>query len=121
LEFERGNSLNADDPLGTAWIRHRSIACYKQVPQKEEKFHRIRWKKTGNRIVLGWLNRIGIRITAPMKLGDDHSYIEHPVYIGVHKSREPTDFLRDNTHKGTVFIFGLSTNRFIYFSAEDGD
>jgi alpha-glucosidase len=112
----KGELLNADDPLGTAWIG-TEVACYKQV-QKEEKFIGL-GEKTGN------LNRFGNAYTNwntdyfAYGTGDDPLYMSIPFYIGVHNQGAYGIFL-DNTHK-TVFNFGASTNRFIYFSAEDGD
>lgn len=111
-----GKLLNADDSLGTAWIG-TEVACYKQV-QKEEKFIGL-GEKTGN------LNRFGNAYTNwntdyfAYGTGDDPLYMSIPFYIGVHNQGAYGIFL-DNTHK-TVFNFGASTNRFIYFSAEDGD
>lgn len=42
-----------------------------------------------------------------------------PFYIGIH-DKGAYGIYFDNTHK-SVFNFGASTNRFVYFSAEDGD
>lgn len=111
-----GKLLNADDSLGTAWIG-TEVACYKQV-QKEEKFIGL-GEKTGN------LNRFGNAYTNwntdyfSYGTGDDPLYMSIPFYIGIHNQGAYGVFL-DNTHK-TVFNFGASTNRFMYFSAEDGD
>jgi len=111
-----GNLLNADDSLGTAWIG-TEVTTYKQV-QKNEKFVGL-GEKTGN------LNRSGRAYTNwntdyfAYGVGDDPLYISIPFYIGIHDKGAYGIFL-DNTHK-TVFNFGASTNRFIYFNAEDGD
>jgi len=110
------NLLNADDSLGTAWIGSE-VTCYKEV-QKEEKFIGL-GEKTGN------LNRFGNAYTNwntdyfAYGTGDDPLYMSIPFYLGIHDKGAYGIFL-DNTHK-TVFNFGASTNRFIYFSAEDGD
>jgi alpha-glucosidase len=112
----KGKLLNADDSLGTAWIG-TEVACYKQV-QKDEKFIGL-GEKTGN------LNRFGNAFTNwntdyfAYGTSDDPLYMSIPFYIGVHNRGAYGIFL-DNSHK-TVFNFGASTNRFIYFSAEDGD
>ena len=115
--FDRnGNLLNADDSLGTAWIGSE-VTAYKQV-QKDEKFIGL-GEKTGN------LDRSGRAYTNwntdyfAYGVGDDPLYMSIPFYIGVHEKGAYGIFF-DNTHK-SVFNFGASTNRFIYFSAEDGD
>ncbi len=111
-----GELLNADDSLGTAWIG-TEVTCYKQV-QKDEKFIGL-GEKTGN------LNRFGNAYTNwntdyfAYGTGDDPLYMSIPFYLGIHQQGAYGIFL-DNTHK-TVFNFGASNNRFIYFSAEDGD
>ncbi len=111
-----GNILNADDSLGTAWIG-TEVTTYKQV-QKNEKFIGL-GEKTGN------LNRFGKAYTNwntdyfGYGISDDPLYMSIPFYIGIHDQGAYGIFL-DNTHK-TVFNFGASTNRFIYFNAEDGD
>jgi alpha-glucosidase len=111
-----GRLLNADDSLGTAWIG-TEVTTYKQV-QKDEKFIGL-GEKTGN------LNRFGKAYTNwntdyfAYGVGDDPLYMSIPFYIGIHDQGAYGIFL-DNTHK-TVFNFGASTNRFIYFNAEDGD
>lgn len=110
------NLLNADDGLGTAWIGSE-VTTYKQV-QKDEKFIGL-GEKTGN------LNRFGRAYTNwntdyfGYGIGDDPLYMSIPFYIGVHDQGAYGIYF-DNTHK-SVFNFGASTNRFVYFSAEDGD
>jgi len=110
------NLLNADDSLGTSWIGSE-VTAYKQV-QKDEKFIGL-GEKTGN------LNRYGRAYTNwntdyfGYGIGDDPLYMSIPFYIGVH-GKGAYGIYFDNTHK-TVFNFGASTNRFVYFSAEDGD
>jgi alpha-glucosidase len=112
----KGNILNADDSLGTAWIGSE-VTTYKQV-QKDEKFIGL-GEKTGN------LDRFGRAYTNwntdyfGYGIGDDPLYMSIPFYMGVHGSGAYGIYF-DNTHK-TVFNFGASTNRFVYFSAEDGD
>ncbi len=111
-----GNLLNADDSLGISWIG-TEVANYKQV-QVNEKFIGL-GEKTGN------LDRSGKAYTNwntdyfAYGTGDDPLYMSIPFYIGVHPKGVYGIFM-DNTHK-TVFNFGASNNRFIYFSAEDGD
>lgn len=113
---KKGNLLNADDSLGTAWIGSE-VTAYKQV-QKEERFIGL-GEKTGN------LDRSGRAYTNwntdyfAYGIGDDPLYMSIPFYIGVHEKGAYGIYF-DNTHK-TVFNFGASNNRFIYFSAEDGD
>lgn len=110
------NLLNADDSLGTAWIGSE-VTAYKQV-QKDEKFIGL-GEKTGN------LNRFGRAYTNwntdyfGYGIGDDPLYMSIPFYLGIHEKGVYGIYF-DNTHK-TVFNFGASTNRFVYFSAEDGD
>jgi alpha-glucosidase len=112
----KGNLLNADDSLGVSWIGSE-VTAYKQV-QKEEKFIGL-GEKTGN------LDRSGRAYTNwntdyfAYGIGDDPLYMSIPFYMGVH-DRGAYGIFFDNTHK-TVFNFGASTNRFVYFSAEDGD
>jgi len=111
-----GKVLNADDSLGTSWIG-TEVATYKQV-QLNEKFIGL-GEKTGS------LDRFGRAYTNwntdyfGYGVDDDPLYISIPFYIGVHDGGAYGIFF-DNTHK-TVFNFGASNNRFIYFSAEDGD
>ncbi len=111
-----GQILNEDDSLGTAWIGSE-VTCYKKF-QLQEKFVGL-GEKTGN------LNRFGSAYTNwntdyfGYGIGDDPLYMSIPFYIGIHHHGAYGIFL-DNTHK-TVFNFGASTNRFTYFSAEDGD
>lgn len=112
----KGNLINADDSLGVSWIGSE-VTSYKQV-QKDEKFIGL-GEKTGN------LNRSGRAYTNwntdyfAYGIGDDPLYMSIPFYMGIHDKGAYGIFF-DNTHK-TVFNFGASTNRFVYFSAEDGD
>ncbi|MHA7128246.1 glycoside hydrolase family 31 protein [Algoriphagus namhaensis] len=112
----KGQILNEDDPLGISWIG-TEVSSYKKV-QPKEKFIGL-GEKTGN------LNRFGNAYTNwntdyfAYGTGDDPLYMSIPFFIGVHERGKYGIFL-DNTHK-SVFNFGASTNRFIYFGAEDGD
>lgn len=112
----KGNLLNQDDSLGISWIG-TEVTNYKSV-QKNEKFLGL-GEKTGN------LNRFGKAYTNwntdyfAYGVGDDPLYMSIPFYLGVHDYGAYGIFF-DNTHK-SVFNFGASTNRFVYFSAEDGD
>lgn len=112
----KGNLLNSDDSLGVSWIGSEATV-YKQV-QKDEKFIGL-GEKTGN------LNRFGNAYTNwntdyfAYGVGDDPLYMSIPFYMGTHQNGAYGIFF-DNTHK-TAFNFGASTNRFVYFSAEDGD
>lgn len=113
---QSGQLLNQDDTLGISWIG-TEVSNYKEV-QQNEKFLGL-GEKTGN------LNRFGKAYTNwntdyfAYGVGDDPLYMSIPFYLGVHDKGAYGIFF-DNTHK-TVFNFGASTNRFIYYSAEDGD
>lgn len=113
---KKGNILNQDDPLGISWIG-TEVSCYKKV-QKEEKFIGL-GEKTGN------LNRAGQAYTNwntdyfAYGTGDDPLYMSIPFYMGIHENGAYGIYF-DNTHK-SVFNFGASTNRFMYFSADDGE
>lgn len=113
---KNGQVLNEDDSLGISWIG-TEVTSYKKI-QKNEKFIGL-GEKTGN------LNRFG---SAYMNwntdyfgygVGDDPLYMSIPFYLGVHDQGNYGIFF-DNPHK-SVFNFGASSNRFIYFNAEDGD
>ena len=112
----QGKLLNKDDSLGISWIG-TEVAAYKQL-QPNEKFLGL-GEKTGN------LNRAGNAYTNwntdyfAYGVGDDPLYLSIPFYLGVHDQGTYGIFF-DNTHK-SLFNFGASTNRFAYFSAEDGD
>jgi len=111
-----GKILQEDDSLGISWIG-TEVTNYKKV-QPQERFLGL-GEKTGN------LDRSGKAFTNwntdyfAYGTGDDPLYMSIPFYIGVHKMGAYGIFM-DNTHK-TIFNFGASTNRFTYFSAEDGD
>lgn len=111
-----GELINEDDSLGISWVG-TEVSCYKRVVAGE-KFIGL-GEKTGN------LNRAGNAYTNwntdyfAYGVGDDPLYMSIPFYIGIHEKSNYGIFF-DNTHK-SVFNFGASTNRFVYFSAEDGD
>ncbi|UJP64545.1 glycoside hydrolase family 31 protein [Mongoliitalea daihaiensis] len=112
-----GNILNQDDPaFGVSWLG-TEVTNYKRV-QPDEKFIGL-GEKTGG------LNRAGSAYTNwntdyfGYGIGDDPLYMSIPFYIGIHQDRAYGIFF-DNTHK-TIFNFGASNNRFIYYSADDGD
>jgi alpha-glucosidase len=113
---KQGEILNSDDSLGISWIGSE-VTAYKKI-QSNEKFIGL-GEKTGN------LNRLGRAYTNwntdyfAYGIGDDPLYMSIPFYLGIHHAGSYGIFF-DNTHK-TVFNFGASTNRFVYFSAEDGD
>ena len=113
---QNGNLLNKDDSLGISWIG-TEVTTYKEL-QPNEKFLGL-GEKTGN------LNRAGNAYTNwntdyfAYGVGDDPLYLSIPFYLGVHDQGSYGIFF-DNTHK-SLFNFGASTNRFAYFSAEDGD
>lgn len=112
----QGHLLNEDDTLGTAWIG-TEVNCYKKV-QEGERFIGL-GEKTGG------LDRSGKAFTNwntdyfAYGVGDDPLYMSIPFYVGIHSKGQYGIFF-DNTHK-SVFNFGASTNRFMYFGAEDGD
>jgi alpha-glucosidase len=112
----QGKLLNKDDSMGISWIG-TEVTAYKKL-QPNEKFLGL-GEKTGN------LNRAGNAYTNwntdyfAYGVGDDPLYLSIPFYLGVHDQGNYGIFF-DNTHK-SLFNFGASTNRFAYFSAEDGD
>lgn len=110
------NLINEDDSLATSWIG-TEVTCYKKI-QQGEKFIGL-GEKTGN------LNRLGQAYVNwntdyfGYGIGDDPLYMSIPFYLGIHQKGAYGIYF-DNTHK-SVFNFGASNDRFIYFSAEDGD
>ncbi|EOZ98323.1 Alpha-glucosidase [Indibacter alkaliphilus LW1] len=109
--------INKDDAgFAVSWLG-TEVSNYKTV-QENEKFIGL-GEKTGG------LNRAGNAYTNwntdyfAYGVNDDPLYMSIPFYIGLHNKLSYGIFF-DNTHK-TVFNFGASTNRFVYFSAEDGD
>lgn len=112
-----GKVINQDESaFAVSWLG-TEVTNYKKV-QKDEKFIGL-GEKTGN------LNRFGKAYTNwntdyfAYGVGDDPLYMSIPFYIGLHGDLAYGIFF-DNTHK-TVFNFGASNNRFIYYSADDGD
>jgi alpha-glucosidase len=112
-----GKIINQDDSaFAVSWLG-TEVTNYKKI-QKDEKFVGL-GEKTGN------LNRFGKAYTNwntdyfAYGVNDDPLYLSVPFYIGLHNNLSYGIFF-DNTHK-TVFNFGASNNRFIYYSAESGD
>lgn len=112
-----GKIINQDDSaFAVSWLG-TEVTNYKKI-QKDEKFIGL-GEKTGN------LNRFGKAYTNwntdyfAYGVNDDPLYMSIPFYIGLHNELAYGIFF-DNTHK-TVFNFGASNKRFIYYSAEDGD
>lgn len=111
-----GKVINEDfAPFGTSWIG-TEVTTYKQ-PQEGERFVGL-GEKNGN------LDRRGTALTNwntdkfAYSVEDDPLYLSTPFYMGVHSGLAYGLFL-DNTHK-TIFNFGASNDRFVYFSAESG-
>lgn len=112
-----GDIINQDDPaFAVSWLG-TEVSNYKKV-QKKERFIGL-GEKTGH------LERSGRAFTNwntdyfAYGIGDDPLYISIPFYIGIHSELAYGIFF-DNTYK-SVFNFGASNNRFIYYSADDGD
>jgi alpha-glucosidase len=112
-----GKVINEDDEaFSISWLG-TEISNYKKV-QKDEKFVGL-GEKTGN------LDRAGKAYVNwntdyfAYGVGDDPLYMSIPFYIGLH-GKTAYGIYFDNTHK-TTFNFGASNNRFVYFSADDGD
>ena len=112
-----GEIINQDDPaFAVSWLG-TEVSNFKKV-QENERFIGL-GEKTGN------LDRAGSAYTNwntdyfGYGIGDDPLYMSIPFYMGVHNKLAYGIFF-DNTHK-TIFNFGASNNRFIYFSGDDGD
>ncbi|SNS26241.1 alpha-glucosidase [Belliella buryatensis] len=112
-----GNLLNEDDEaFSVSWLG-TEVSNYKKL-QPNEKFIGL-GEKTGN------LNRAGNAYTNwntdyfAYGVGDDPLYMSIPFYIGV-LDRSAYGIYFDNTYK-TIFNFGASNRRFMYYSADDGD
>lgn len=112
-----GKVLNQDDPaFAVSWLG-TEVSNYKKV-QEKERFIGL-GEKTGN------LDRAGRAYTNwntdyfAYGVNDDPLYMSIPFYIGLHNNLAYGIYF-DNSHK-TVFNFGASNNRFVYYSAEDGD
>jgi alpha-glucosidase len=117
FQTPEGKIINQDDPsFAVSWLG-TEVTNYKKV-QKNEKFIGL-GEKTGN------LDRAGQAYTNwntdyfAYGVGDDPLYMSIPFYLGIHNKLCYGIFF-DNTHK-TVFNFGASNNRFVYYSGEDGD
>ena len=113
----KGEVINEDDPaFGTSWMG-REVTTYK-VMHPDEKYLGM-GEKTGN------LNRRGKAYTHwnTDKFGysadADPLYLSTPFYLGV-KDKLCYGVFFDNPHRSTV-SFGASNNRFMYFSAVDGE
>ncbi|KEO75311.1 glycoside hydrolase family 31 protein [Anditalea andensis] len=114
---KNGKIINEDDPgFSVSWLG-TEVTNYKKI-QPNERFIGL-GEKTGD------LDRSGNAYvnwnTDYFEYGeeDDPLYMSIPFYIGLHDQGVYGIFL-DNTHK-SVFNFGASNKRFMYFSAEDGD
>lgn len=113
----KGQLLNQDEPaFGTSWIGEE-VTTYKKL-QPDEKFIGL-GEKTGN------LNRRGEGYTNwntdnfAYATNADPIYASIPFYMGIHNNIVYGVFM-DNSYK-SHFNFGASNNRFMSFTAEDGD
>ena len=109
--------INGDhNSFGTSWIG-TEVTTYKAI-HENEKFIGL-GEKTGN------LNRRGKAYTNwntdnfAYAVDADPIYLSTPFYIGI-KEQLPYGIFLDNSYK-TVFNFGASNDRFMYFQAEDGE
>lgn len=112
-----GNVLNEDDPLGAGWIGQQQVSVYKKL-REDERFIGMGEKtggldRRGNAYVHWNTDTFGYATNA------DPLYLSTPFYIGLTGGRSYGIFL-DNTHRST-FNFGATTERFSWFSAEDGE
>ncbi|MCH7408548.1 glycoside hydrolase family 31 protein [Belliella sp. DSM 111904] len=114
---QSGQILNEDDEsFSISWLG-TEVTNYKKL-QPNEKFIGL-GEKTGN------LDRSGAAYTNwntdyfAYGVGDDPLYMSIPFYMGVLENRAYGIFF-DNTHK-SIFNFGASNRRFMYYSADDGD
>ena len=112
-----GKLLNADDDaFGTSWLGNE-VSTYKKMHPGERYIGM--GEKTGN------IDRRGRTYTHwntdhfAYAVNDDPLYLSTPFYIGI-KERFTYGIFLDNTHK-SVFNFGSSNDRFMYFQAEDGE
>jgi alpha-glucosidase len=112
-----GEIINQDDPaFAVSWLG-TEVTNYKKL-QPKERFIGL-GEKTGH------LDRSGRAFTNwntdyfAYGIGDDPLYMSIPFFVGIHSELAYGIFF-DNTHK-SVFNFGASNNRFIYYSADDGD
>ena len=112
-----GKLINADDEaFGTSWIGNE-VTTYKKMHPTE--------KYIGMGEKTGPLNRRGKAYTHwnTDKFGygvdADPIYLSTPLFIGINEEL-PYGIFFDNSHKSTV-SFGASNDRFMYFSAVDGE
>ena len=112
-----GKIISQDDPsFGTSWVG-AEVSTYK-VLQDGEKFIGL-GEKTGN------LNRRGnayVNWNTDNPNYDNNSdpiYASIPFYMGIHHNLNYGIFL-DNSYR-TIFNFGASSDRFSFFSADDGE
>ena len=112
-----GKLINGDDPaFGTSWLG-QEVTTYKSL-QPGERFIGMGGKTGGldrrGKCYVNWN-------TDNFAYGtdDDPLYLSVPFFMGVHSGLTYGLFL-DNTHK-TTFNFGASTERFSWFSADDGE
>jgi alpha-glucosidase len=109
--------INEDHPsFGTSWIGNE-VTTYKTL-QPGERFIGLGEKN-------GDLDRRGNAYTNwntdhfAYGTDDDPIYLSTPFYLGINQQL-PYGILFDNTCK-SVFNFGASNDRFMYFQAEDGE
>lgn len=109
--------INEDHPsFGTSWIGHE-VTTYKTI-QSGERFLGLGEKngdldRRGNAYINWNTDHFAYAVD------DDPIYLSTPFYIGVN-DRLPYGIFFDNTCK-SVFNFGASNDRFMYFQAEDGE
>lgn len=112
-----GVLINEDHAsFGTSWIGNE-VTTYKTI-HNGERFIGLGEKN-------GPLDRAGHAYTNwntdnfAYAVDDDPIYLSTPFFIGINE-RLPYGIFLDNSHK-TVFNFGASNDRFMYFQAEDGE
>lgn len=112
-----GKLINADDEaFGTSWIGNE-VTTYKKMHVNE--------KYIGMGEKTGPLNRRGKAYTHwntdkfGYSVDADPIYLSTPFFIGINE-KLPYGIFFDNAHRSTV-SFGASNDRFMYFSAVDGE
>ncbi|MBL4651551.1 MAG: glycoside hydrolase family 31 protein, partial [Flavobacteriales bacterium] len=111
----KSGSIINEDSIPVSWIGTEGTV-YKKLQEGE------RFVGLGEKV--GPLDRRGTSYTNwntdkfAYDVEQDPLYLSTPFYIGIHNNLCYGIFL-DNTHK-TTFNFGASTDRFSWFSAEDG-
>ncbi len=113
--FDKNSKLISRDALSTRWTGTEVTVC-KELMQ-DEKFVGLGEKtgplnRRGNAYVNWNTDKFGYAVD------EDPLYLSTPFYIGIHNGLVYGIFV-DNSHK-TTFNFGASTDRFSWFSAEDG-